>query len=264
VGAHAGRRDHDVVQAVTFSFMGSLLKSAARHVPPAPQHQQRPGSLDDFVGIVVLSLAVGVSATAIAASVGLPLGAALAVFPFPGRRVLVVAINALFGLPPVVVGLVLYIALSHSGPLGFLNLLFTPAAMVAAQAILATPIITALVHRAGERAWARHGDALLNAGASRMQSLPHGLTIARAEVITAVPAGFGRAVSEVGAITLVGGNIRGQTRTMTTAIALQTSQGYLPMALGLGAVLVGLSIAVSATVFSLAGSARDAGEDEEH
>jgi tungstate transport system permease protein len=229
-----------------------------------PHRQQRPDSLDDFIGIVVFSLAVSVSATAIATSIGLPAGAALAVFPFPGRRVLVVVVNALFGLPPVVVGLTLYLALSHSGPLGFLNLLFTPAAMVAAQAVLAAPIITALVHRAAERAWARYGDSLLNAGASRTRALPHVLAIARAEVITAVLAGFGRALSEVGAVILVGGNIRGQTRTMTTAIALQTSQGYLPMALGLGAVLVGLSIAVSGTVFSLAGSARDAGQDEGH
>jgi tungstate transport system permease protein len=217
--------------------------------------------LDDFIGIVALSLAVSGSATAIAALIGLPAGAALAVFPFPGRRMLVVLVNALFGLPPVVVGLVLYLALSHSGPLGFLGLLFTPAAMVAAQAILAAPIIIALVHRAGERTWARYGDALLT-GVSRMRALPHVLAIARAEVITAVLAGFGRTISEVGAIILVGGNIRGQTRTMTTAIALQTSQGYLPLALGLGAVLVGISIAVSGTVFSLAGSARDAGQDE--
>jgi tungstate transport system permease protein len=219
--------------------------------------------LDDFIGIVVLSLAVSVSATAIAALIGLPAGAALAVFKFPGRRLLVVAVNALFGLPPVVVGLVLYLVLSHSGPLGFLRLLFTPAAMVAAQAILAVPIIAALVHRGCERAWARYGDAMRNAGASRLRAAPHVLAIARAEVATAVLAGFGRTISEVGAIILVGGNIRGFTRTMTTAIALQTSQGYLSLALGLGAVLVGITMAVSGAVFSLAGSARDAGGDEE-
>ena len=135
--------------------------------------------------------------------------------------------------------------------------------MGAAQAILAAPIITALVHRTAERAWGRYGDAFLNDGASRIQALPHVLFIARAEVTTAVLAGFGRTVSEVGAIIVVGGNIRGQTRTMTTAIALQTSQGDLPLALGLGTVLIGISIAVSATVFSLAGGARDAGADEE-
>jgi tungstate transport system permease protein len=219
--------------------------------------------LDEFAGIVSLSLVVSTMATLIAALVGLPGGAMLAVFSFPGRRLLVIAVNALFGLPPVVVGLALYLVLSHSGPLGFLGLLFTPAAMVAAQAILAAPIITALVHRAAERAWSRYSDSLLNAGASRIQALPHMLLITRAEVITAVLAGFGRTISEVGAIILVGGNIRGQTRTMTTAIALQTSEGDLPLALGLGTVLIGISIAVSATVFSLAGSARDAGQDEE-
>jgi tungstate transport system permease protein len=219
--------------------------------------------LDEFAGIVSLSLVVSTMATLIAALVGLPGGTMLAVFSFPGRRLLVIVVNALFGLPPVVVGLALYLALSHSGPLGFLGVLFTPAAMVAAQAILAAPIITALVHRAAERAWNRYGDALLNAGASRIQALPHMLLITRAEVITAVLAGFGRTISEVGAIILVGGNIRGQTRTMTTAIALQTSQGDLTLALGLGAVLIGISIAVSATVFSLVGSARDAGQDEE-
>jgi tungstate transport system permease protein len=219
--------------------------------------------LDDFVDIVALSLAVSLSATVIAAVVALPAGTALAVFEFPGRRFLVVVVNALFGLPPVVVGLALYLVLSHSGPLGFLRLLFTPAAMVAAQAILAVPIIAALVHRGCERAWAHYGDAMRNAGASRLQAGPHVLAIARAEVTTAVLAGFGRTISEVGAIMLVGGNIRGVTRTMTTAIALQTSQGYLSLALGLGAVLVGISIAVSGAVFSLAGSARDAGQDEE-
>ncbi|SEF10594.1 tungstate transport system permease protein [Rhizobiales bacterium GAS191] len=222
-----------------------------------------PVSLDEFLGIVSLSLAVSTTATVIAALLGLPAGVALAVFSFPGRRALVIAVNAFFGLPPVVVGLALYLALSHSGPLGFLRILFTPAAMVAAQAILAAPIITALVHRSAERAWSRYGDALLNAGASRMQALPHMLSIARADVITAVLAGFGRTVSEVGAIILVGGNIRGQTRTMTTAIALQTSQGDLPLALGLGTVLIGISIAVSATVFAFAGRARTAGQDEE-
>lgn len=219
--------------------------------------------MDEFAGIVARSLAVSLSATTIATLIGLPAGTALAVFEFPGRRLLVVLVNALFGLPPVVVGLTLYLVLSHSGPLGFLRLLFTPAAMVAAQAILAVPIITALVHRAAERAWARYGDALRNAGASRLRAVPHVLAIIRADVATAMLAGFGRTISEVGAIILVGGNIRGVTRTMTTAIALQTSQGYLSLALGLGAVLVGISIAVSGAVFSLAGSARDAGQDEE-
>lgn len=222
-----------------------------------------PIDLGEFLRIVGLSLAVSASATAVAALVGLPAGTALAIYPFPGRRMLVIFVNALFGLPPVVVGLALFLALSHSGPLGFLHVLFTPAAMVAAQAILATPIIIALTHRAAERAWARYGDALRIDGASRMQAMPHILAVTRAEVMTAVLAGFGRTISEVGAIILVGGNIRGLTRTMTTAIALQTSEGYLSLAVGLGVVLVGVSIAVSGAAFSLAGSARDAGRDEE-
>jgi tungstate transport system permease protein len=218
--------------------------------------------LRDFLEIVGLSISVSLIATAIAAGISLPIGAVLAIFRFPGRRLIVVMINAFFGLPPVVVGLVLYLALSRSGPLGFLALLFTPTAMVIAQTILAIPIITALVHRASERAWARYGDELTGDGATRLQAVPQILMIIRAELITAVLAGFGRTVSEVGAIILVGGNIRGLTRTMTTTIALQTSQGDLSLALALGAVLVGISISISATVFALAGRARTAGSDE--
>ncbi len=218
--------------------------------------------MGDFLEIVGLSISVSLAATAIAAGVSLPLGAGLAISRFRGRRLIVVLINAFFGLPPVVVGLVLYLALSHSGPFGSLALLFTPTAMVIAQAILAIPIITALVHRAGERAWARYGDELTSDGATRLQAVPQILMIIRAELITAVLAGFGRTVSEVGAVILVGGNIRGLTRTMTTAIALQTSQGDLSLALALGAVLVGISISISATVFALAGQARTAGSDE--
>lgn len=218
--------------------------------------------MDGFLGIVGLSVGVSLAATAIAAAVSLPLGSALAIFSFRGRRLLVVLVNAFFGLPPVVVGLILYLALSRSGPLGFLGWLFTPTAMVVAQAILAIPIMTALVHRAGERAWARYGDELICDGASRVQAIPQILRIIRAELLTAILAGFGRTISEVGAVILVGGNIRGLTRTMTTTIALQTSQGELSLALALGAVLVGISISISATVFALAGSARTAGSDE--
>jgi len=216
----------------------------------------------EFTEIVGLSIGISLAATFIAAAIGLPIGAALAIFAFRGRRAIVVLVNAFFGLPPVVVGLVLYLALSRSGPLGFLQLLFTPAAMIVAQTMLAIPIITALVHRAAERAWARYGDELISDGASRIQTIPHILAIIRAELLTAILAGFGRTVSEVGAVILVGGNIRGLTRTMTTAIALQTSQGDLPLALALGAVLVGISISISATVFALAGTAKIAGSDE--
>ena len=175
---------------------------------------------------------------------------------------MIVLVNAFLGLPPVVVGLVLYLALSRSGPLGSLALLFTPTAMVIAQIILAIPIITALVHRASERAWARYGDELASDGATRLQAIPQILMIIRADLVTAILAGFGRTVSEVGAVILVGGNIRGLTRTMTTTIALQTSQGDLSLALALGAVLVGINISISATVFALAGRARVAGSDE--
>jgi tungstate transport system permease protein len=218
--------------------------------------------MQEFIEIVQISLAVSVAATVAATAISLPLGTALAVFSFPGRHVIVVLANAFFGLPPVVVGLILYLALSRSGPLGFLQLLFTPTAMVIAQTVLAIPIITALVHRASERAWARYGDELISDGASRAQAIPQILTIIRAEILTAVLAGFGRTVSEVGAVILVGGNIRGLTRTMTTTIALQTSQGDLSLALAVGAVLIGLSISISATVFALAGPARTAGSDE--
>jgi tungstate transport system permease protein len=218
--------------------------------------------MHDFLEIVGLSIFVSLAATAFATAISMPIGTALAIFPFRGRRVLVVLINAFFGLPPVVVGLVLYLALSRSGPFGFLELLFTPTAMVIAQTILAIPIITALVHRASERAWARYGDELVSDGATKLQAIPQVLRLIRADLITAVLAGFGRTVSEVGAVILVGGNIRGLTRTMTTAIALQTSQGDLSLALALGAVLVGISISISATVFALAGQARTAGSDE--
>ena len=218
--------------------------------------------MGDFLEIVGLSISVSLVATAIAAVISLAIGAMLAIFHFRGRRLIIVIVNAFFGLPPVVVGLVLYLALSRSGPLGSLALLFTPTDMVIAQTILAIPIITALVHRASERAWARYGDELISDGATRLQAVPQILMIIRADLVTAVLAGFGRTVSEVGAVILVGGNIRGSTRTMTTTIALQTSQGDLALALALGAVLVGISISISATVFALAGRARIAGSDE--
>jgi tungstate transport system permease protein len=218
--------------------------------------------LREFLDIVGLSIGVSLAATTVGAAISLPIGTALAIFPFHGRRLLVVLINAFFGLPPVVVGLVLYLILSRSGPLGSLSLLFTPTAMVIAQTVLAVPIITALVHRASERAWARYGDELISDGATKLQAIPQILMVIRADLVTAILAGFGRTVSEVGAVILVGGNIRGLTRTMTTAIALQTSQGDLSLALALGAVLVGISISISATVFALAGRARTAGSDE--
>jgi len=205
----------------------------------------------EFKRIVALSLTVSVSATAVAAVLGLPGGAALAICRFPGRRLLILLANAFLGLPPVVVGLALYLVLSRSGPLGALSLLFTPGAMVAAQTVLATPIITALVHRAIEEPWQEYGAALRVDGATPLRSIRILLAISRRSVLTAVLAGFGRTISEVGAVLIVGGNIAGYTRIITTAIVLKTSEGELGLALGLGLVLIGISITVSASAFVL-------------
>ena len=205
----------------------------------------------DLLRIVRLSLSVSLTAVAVAGVVSLPLGAALAVYGFRGRRPLIVILNALMGLPPVVVGLVVYLMLSRSGPLGMLGLLFTPSAMVVAQTVLVTPIVTVLVWRAVSEPWAAYGDALLVDGASRLRAIPELLAMSGAGLLTALLAGFGRAIAEVGAIIIVGGNIAGVTRTMTTDIALETSKGNLPLALALGIILIALSIGVSALAFLL-------------
>jgi tungstate transport system permease protein len=202
--------------------------------------------------IVALSLSVSLTAVAVAGVFGVPAGAALAVFRFRGRQAVIIFFNALLGLPPVVVGLIVYLMLSRAGPLGFLGLLFTPGAMVVAQAILVAPIVTVLVQRAVAEPWAAYGDALRVDGVSRLRAIPELLAMARAGLVTAFLAGFGRAIAEVGAIIIVGGNIAGVTRTMTTAIALETSKGNLPLALGLGIILIALSVAVSALAFLLA------------
>ncbi len=204
-----------------------------------------------FGRIVELSLEVSLTATALASLLGTALGAALAVYRIPGRRLLVVVLNALLGLPPVVVGLVMYLLLSRSGALGVFGLLFTPSAMVLAQTVLALPIVAALVHAATIDLWAEYGGPLQVDGATRLRAMVHLLAIARRRLITAILAGFGRTISEVGAILIVGGNIAGYTRTMTTAIVLETSKGNLSLALGLGLVLIGISVAVSATIFAL-------------
>ncbi|HKW53448.1 MAG TPA: ABC transporter permease [Stellaceae bacterium] len=206
----------------------------------------------DLFRIVRLSLGVSLTAVAVAAIISLPLGAALAVYGFRGRAPVIVILNALMGLPPVVVGLAVYLLLSRAGPLGMLGLLFTPGAMVVAQAILVTPIVTVLVWRAVSEPWAAYGDALLVDGASRLRAIPELLAMSGAGLLTALLAGFGRAIAEVGAIIIVGGNIAGVTRTMTTAIALETSKGNLPLALALGIILIALSIGVSAVAFLLA------------
>jgi len=224
-------------------------------LPDLPNHiaQLLPGLDAGLVQVVALSLAVSLAATGAAALIGLPLGAVLAMTRFPGRRALVVLANALLGLPPVVVGLGLYLLLSRAGPLGGLGLLFTPAAMVLAQFLLALPIVTALAHRACDGIWETYGDDLKINGASPVRAVLTILAVGRAEMMTAVLAGFGRTVSEVGAILIVGGNIAGHTRTMTTSVVLETSRGNLGTALVLGGVLVGISLAVSAGAFALAG-----------
>jgi tungstate transport system permease protein len=210
------------------------------------------GSRDaDLWMAVALSLQVSLTASLIAFVVGAPLGAYVAVRPFAGRSAILVLVNALLGLPPVVVGLAVYIVLSQSGPLGGLGLLFTPAAMIVAQTVLTLPIVIALTHRATAGFWQRFGDSLTVDGASRARSIVTLLAMARAGLTTAYLAAFGRAIAEVGAIMMVGGNIRGYTRTMTTAIALETSKGNLALALALGLILISLALAVSAAAFLL-------------
>jgi tungstate transport system permease protein len=212
------------------------------------------GDFSALPGIVALSLTVSISATLLATCLGIPLAAVLALAEFRGRRVLVIAVNALLGLPPVVVGLALYLLLSRSGPLGAWGLLFTPGAMVLAQAVLATPIVAALTHRVLERNWAEFEGPLRVFGATRLTALPVLLGMSRRSIATAVLAGFGRTISEVGAVLIVGGNIAGHTRSMTTSITLQTSMGNLGMAMALGFVLIGISLSVSAGVILLGGN----------
>ncbi len=206
--------------------------------------------------IVALSLAVSLSAVVFAALIGIPLGAWLALVRFPGREGLTVVLNALMGLPPVVVGLAIYLLLSRSGPLGNLGLLFTPTAMVVAQTILVAPIIAALTRQTVEDLWAEYRDELAAMNVGPLRRIVTLIWDARFSLVTALLAGFGRAAAEVGAIIIVGGNIEGFTRTMTTAIALETSKGDLPLAIGLGMVLIGIVVAINA----LAWGARRAGE----
>jgi tungstate transport system permease protein len=195
--------------------------------------------------IVLLSLGVSLTASICAFLIGAPIGTALAVYRFRGRGALIVVANALLGLPPVVVGLAVYLLLSRSGPLGSFGILFTPTAMVIAQALLGAPIVVALTHRMMVEVWAAYGDALLVDGASRLRAMAPIMSIGRDGLFTAFLAAFGRAIAEVGAILIVGGNIRGYTRTMTTAIALETSKGDLSFALALGIILIVLSMLVS-------------------
>ena len=202
-----------------------------------------------LVEIVLLSLRVSLSAVAIAALLGLPLGAAIAVGRFRGRQTVIVVLNALMGLPPVVVGLLVYLLLSRAGPLGALGILFTPSAMVVAQTILILPIVAALSRQAIEDAWREYEEQLRSLGARRMNAALTLLWDTRFSLLTTILAGFGRAAAEVGAVMIVGGNIDGVTRMMTTTIALETSKGDLPLALGLGMILIAIVIAVNAAAY---------------
>jgi tungstate transport system permease protein len=209
--------------------------------------------------IIGLSLRVSLSAVGLASVLGLALGALLALYRFPGHAVVVVALNTLMGLPPVVVGLVVYLALSRSGPLGVLGLLFTPTAMIIAQTILVLPIVTALSRQVIADLWAELREQLTSLGASRRRAIPTLLWDARVSLMVGVLAGFGRANAEVGAVMIVGGNIDHATRVMTTAIALETSKGDLVNALALGIVLLTLSLTINGLAAAFGASARTAG-----
>ena len=210
----------------------------------------------DLLEITLLSLRVTVTATLIAAAIGLPLGAWLAVNRFRLRRHVIALLNALMGLPPVVVGLFVYVMLSRSGPLGVLGLLFTPTAMVIAQVIIITPIIVSISHQAIRELWADYHDLLISLNATRRQRIATLLFDGRRALLTAALAGFGRAIGEVGAIMIVGGNIDHATRVLTTAIALETGKGDFGMALALGFILIGLAIAVNFAVHALSRTER--------
>ena len=210
----------------------------------------------DLAEIVVLSLQVSLGAVAVATVIGMPLGAAVALFRFPGRTAVVVLLNALMGLPPVVVGLVVYLLLSRSGPFGVFGLLFTPAAMIIAQVILVVPIVAALTRQIVDDLWSEYQEQLRSLGAGPGRALMALLWDGRFSLLTAVLAGFGRASAEVGAVMIVGGNIDHVTRVMTTAIALEVSKGNLALALGLGIILIALSLAVNGGAFMLGEAAR--------
>ena len=212
----------------------------------------------DLMEIVGRSLEVSVIAVGLAAVIGFSLGAAVAVLRFPGRRAVAVCLSALMGLPPVVVGLVVYLLLSRAGPLGVLGLLFTPAAMIIAQCILVAPIIAALTRQVVEDLWFHYEEQLRSLGCSPARAIPTLLWDSRFSLVTVLLAGFGRASAEVGAVMIVGGNIDHVTRVMTTAIVLETSRGDLALALGLGIILLGLALAVNGAAFLFRDWADDA------
>jgi tungstate transport system permease protein len=204
-----------------------------------------------LVGIVRLSLFVSLTAAVCAALIGVPFGALLALTRFPGRQAVVVVLNALMGLPPVVAGLAIYLLLSRSGPLGSLGLLFTPQAMIIVQTVLVVPIVAALARQTIEDLWIEYRDELAAMNVGPLGRIATLIRDARLSLVTALLAGFGRATAEVGAVMIVGGNIDGFTRTMTTAIALETSKGDLSLAMSLGLVLITLVIIVNALAWSL-------------
>lgn len=205
----------------------------------------------DVFSALSVSLVVSLSATIIACLAGAPLGAWLAMRDFPARRSVLIAINALLGLPPVVVGLAVYVLLSRAGPLGSWGLLFTPKAMVLCQVLLTLPVVIALTHRATEGAWRDYGDALRIDGAHTLRSIGSLLVMESGALVTTFLAAFGRAIAEVGAIMIAGGNIRDHTRTLTTAIVLETSKGDIARAIALGMILVAIALVVSLVVFKL-------------
>ncbi|XDB00120.1 ABC transporter permease [Sulfitobacter sp. LCG007] len=221
---------------------GSILGSAITLILSADR---------DLAEIVALSLRVTLSAVALSCLIGLPLGAAVGTFRFPGRLLASVILNALMGLPPVVVGLVVYLMLSASGPLGVLGLLYTPTAMIIAQTILVTPIVAALTRQVVEDLDREYAEQFASLGVSGLDRLGALLWDARYSLLTVALAGFGRAVAEVGAVIIVGGNINHVTRVMTTTIALETSKGNLELALALGVILLAIAFAVNALVMAL-------------
>ncbi len=213
----------------------------------------------ELIRIVLLSLRVTLSALLIASLIGLPLGAFLAITRFPGRPAIVVTLNTFMGFPPVVAGLLIYLLLSRSGPLGAFGMLFTPGAMIVVQTLLILPIVASLTRQVIEDLWTDYEEQLRSLGSSKMRAIPTLLWDGRFSLLTALLAGFGRASAEVGAVMIVGGNIAGYTRTMTTAIALETSKGDLALALALGAILLALTLTLNAGAFGTARLAQRVG-----
>jgi tungstate transport system permease protein len=209
------------------------------------------GGDSELWGIVALSIEVSLASALLACATGLPLGAFVAVKEFPGRRIVIVVLNALFGLPSVVVGLVVYLMLSRAGPLGTFGILFTPKAIVIAQTLLVLPVVAALARQFVEDAWRGYREQLTSLGVSASRAVPTLLWDLRYSLLTVVLAGLGRAASEVGAVMIVGGNVDGVTRVMTTAIALETSKGDLPLALGLGLILLAIVLALNGAAYAI-------------